>query len=574
MPKDIIIRIGGEGGEGVISAGDMLAQASTRAGLEVLTFRTFPAEIKGGYAMYQLRVSPEKVLSHGDTFHIFVAFNGEAYEMNKCLLNPGTVLVYDGPGGDFEPESLDGVVQYPVPMTRISKVDLLSHISKNMVALGAIMQIFSFPVESLKDLIRLKFKKKGEDVVAMNIKALEAGAEYVRTHIKKVDNFYVPQARPVEDAIMLSGNEAIGLGALVAGCRFFSCYPITPATDIANWLSRYLPKANGVVIQAEDEIASLAQVIGASYAGVKAMTGTSGPGLDLMIELLGFASMAELPIVIADVQRGGPSTGLPTKSEQSDLFLAAMGGHGDFPRIVLAAASVEDCFYLTVEAFNLAERYQIPVIILSDGALAFRTEKIRRPDLSKINIISREIYSGNGGYQRYAVTETGISPMSIPGQKGRYIATGLEHSETAAPKYSPDYHTKMTEKRFKKIANIEDEFPAPESEGDEKGDIGIISWGLTQCAVREAVRNCVDEGLKVRALYPKILFPVPVKAIRSFASTVKKVLIPEVNYQGQFAGLVTAYAGIDPVRFNIYGGMPFTPSQIRSQIREKIKEII
>ncbi len=569
MAKDLVIRIGGEGGEGVISTGDMLAQASARAGLEVLTFRTFPAEIKGGYAMYQLRVSPEKVLSQGDTFHVFVAFNGEAYEMNRGLLIPGTVLVYDGPGGDFEPEPMEGVIQYPIPMTKISKIELVNPISKNMVALGAVMQLFSFPIDSLKELIGAKFKKKGENVVEMNIKALEAGAAYVRSNIKKTDRFYVQTAQPREDVIMVSGNEAVGLGALVAGCRFFSCYPITPATDIANWLSRHLPKANGVVVQAEDEIASLGQVIGASFAGAKAMTGTSGPGLDLMLELLGFASMAEIPIVIADVQRGGPSTGLPTKSEQSDLFLAARGGHGDFPRIVLAAATIEDCFYLTVEAFNLAERYQIPVILLSDGALAFRTEKIKRPDLSKIRIINRELYSGNGEFQRYAVTETGISPMSIPGQAGgRYIASGLEHSETAAPKYSPDYHTLMTEKRFKKLANIEEEFPEPECEGGREGDIGIISWGLTQCAVREAIRNCADDGLSVKALYPKLLFPVPVKAIRRFASTVKKVIIPELNYQGQFAELVAAHAGIDSIRFNLYGGLPFTPDQIRKKIKE------
>ena len=571
MAKDIVIRIGGEGGEGVISIGDMLSQASMRSGLEVLTFRTFPAEIRGGYAMYQLRVSPEKVLSHGDTFHILVAFNREAYEVNKSLLKPGTVLVYDGPDAEIDPEPIDGVIQYPVPMTRISKVELLNPISKNMVALGAVMQLFSFPIDSLKGLIKAKFKKKGDHVIEMNIKALDAGAEYVRSNIKKIDRLYVQTAQPKKDVIMLSGNEAVGLGALVAGCRFFSCYPITPATDIANWLAKHLPKANGVVVQAEDEIASLGQVIGASYAGVKAMTGTSGPGLDLMVELLGYASMAEIPIVIADVQRGGPSTGLPTKSEQSDLFLAAKGGHGDFPRIVLATATIEDCFYLTVEAFNLAERYQIPVILLSDAALAFRTEKIKRPDLSKIKIINREIYSGNGEFQRYAVTETGISPMSMPGQTGgRYMATGLEHSETAAPKYSPDYHTKMTEKRFKKISNIEDEFPEPECEGEKTGDIGIISWGLTQCAVREALKDLADEGIKVKALYPKLLFPVPVKAIRRFASTVNRVLIPELNYQGQFAELIAAHAGIYSIRFNLYGGLPFTPDQIRKKIREII----
>ena len=571
MGKDIIIRIGGEGGEGVISAGDMLAQASARAGLEVLTFKTFPAEIKGGYAMYQFRVSAEEILSHGDTFNIFVAFNAEAYEVNKGFLKPGTVLVYDGPDSDVDPKPVEGVVQYAVPITRISKVDLSSPISKNMVALGAVVQLFSFPMDSLVELVRNKFKKKGEDVVNVNLKALEAGAEYVRSNIKKTDNFYVQPKKPEGDAIMLSGNEAIGLGALVAGCQFFSCYPITPATEIAIWLAKHLPKTNGVVVQAEDEIASLGHVIGASYAGAKAMTGTSGPGLDLMIELLGFASMAELPLVIADVQRGGPSTGLPTKSEQSDLFLAARGGHGDVPRIVLAAATIEDCFYLTVDAFNLSEKYQIPVIILSDGSLAFRTEKIKRPDLSKISIINREVYSGNGDFRRYEITDSGISPVSLPGQaSGQYIATGLEHSESAAPKYSAEYHTLMTEKRFRKIENIEDEYTASEYDGSGNEDIGIISWGLTQCSVREAVKRCREKGIRVSALYPRMVFPVPVKAIRKFASTVKKVLMPEVNYQGQFAELVKAHAGIDPVRYDIYGGLPFTPEQIEAKIKEVI----
>ncbi len=571
MGKDIIIRVGGEGGEGVISAGDMLAQASARAGLEVLTFKTFPAEIKGGYAMYQFRVSSEKILSHGDTFDIIVAFNAEAYEVNKGLLKPGTVLVYDGPGGDADPKPIEGVIQYAVPMTKISKIDLVSPISKNMVALGAVVQLFSFPMDSLVELVREKFRKKGEDVVNINLKALEAGAEYVRSNIKKIDNFHVQAKKQDSDVIMLSGNEAIGLGALVAGCRFFSCYPITPATEIANWLAKHLPKANGVVVQAEDEIASLGHVIGASYSGVKAMTGTSGPGLDLMTELLGFASMAELPLVIADVQRGGPSTGLPTKSEQSDLFLAARGGHGDFPRIVLAAATIEDCFYLTIDAFNLAEKYQIPVILLSDGSLAFRSEKIRRPDIAKLKIINRDVYSGNGEFKRYENTDSGISPISYPGQAGgRYIATGLEHSESAAPKYSPDFHTLMTEKRFRKIENIEDEYTATEYDGNGSADVGIISWGLTRCSVREAVKRCRDKGLSVSALYPRMVFPVPVKAIRKFAATVRKVLIPEVNYQGQFAELVSAHAGIDSIRYDIYGGLPFTPDQIEAKIKEVI----
>jgi len=570
---DLIIRIAGEGGEGVISAGDFLMQAATRLGLEVVTFKTFPAEIKGGYALSQVRISDEPILSQGDSFNILVAFNGEAYGVNKNALTPGTVLVYDYPGGDFEPEEHPGVFMYPVPMSRIAKDELVSYISKNMVALGAVAELFGISMESLKTSIRDKFIRKGQDVVDINHRAVEAGAAYVRNHLEKRDPFKFPASRPPKDVIILEGNQAIALGAITAGCRFYSCYPITPATTIANYLSELMLQVNGYVYQAEDEIASIGNCLGASFAGIKAMTGTSGPGLDLMSELIGLASMAEIPVVIVDVQRGGPSTGMPTKHDQSDLFAACFGSHGDTPKIVLAASNVEENFYLTIEAFNLAERYQIPVIFLSDASLAIRVEAIKTPDPSRIKIVNREVYSGptteEEKFLRYRLTESGVSPIGIPGTKGAaYAATGLEHSEDSGPRTNPETRTVMTEKRWRKLAHIEDEWYPVEREGDQHAEVGIISWGLTQSVVREAMQRLRAKGLKVAALYPKMLWPLPVKAIESFGATVKKVLVPEANYQGQFADLIQAKTSVRPIKYNVYRGEPFIPKEIEKKVEE------
>lgn len=573
MAKDLIIRIAGEGGEGVISSGDFLMQAAARLGLEVVTFKTFPSEIKGGYALSQVRVSEEPILSQGDSFNILVAFNGEAYAVNKKSLIPGTVMVYDFPGGDFEPEEHPGVCMYPVPMSKIAKDVLVSYISKNMVALGAMAELFGIGMDSLKSSIHDKFIRKGTEVVETNYKAIEAGADYVRKNLKKSDPFMFPASRPQKDVIILEGNQAVALGALTAGCRFFSCYPITPATSIANYLSELMLQANGYVYQAEDEIASIGNCLGASFAGVKTMTATSGPGMDLMSELIGLATMAELPVVIVDVQRGGPSTGMPTKHDQSDLFAACFGSHGDTPKIVLAASNVEENFYLTIEAFNLAERYQMPVILLTDASLAIRVEAIKTPDPSKIRLVNRETYKGVtegvGKFQRYRVTDSGISPVGIPGTSGAsYAATGLEHSEDSGPRTNPDTRMIMTEKRWRKIANLEEEWSPVERDGEEGAEVGIISWGLTQSVVKEAVLRLKAKGLKVAALYPKMLWPLPVKAIESFAASVNKVLVPEANYQGQLADLIRSRTTVVPVKYNVYRGEPFIPAEIEKKVEE------
>ena len=571
LPKnDLIIRIGGSGGEGVISVGDLITQACARAGLDVYTFKTFPAEIKGGYAMYQVRASTERLYNQGNTFDVFCAFNGEAYDMNHARMKPGTALVYDSTA-DFEPDIPPGVHAYPIPMTQAAK-EMSSIRVKNMLALGSLSLLFNVPEIALREVIASKFKKKGDVVVQANLDAFERGRE-LAAELQKTDPWTLGTPTDKRDVVVLSGNNAIGLGSLIAGLEFFAAYPITPATEVAIYVAKHLPKRAGTLIQAEDEIAAISQVLGASYAGKKAMTATSGPGLSLMSEMLGMAFMSEMPCVIVNVQRGGPSTGLPTKHEQSDLFLAIHGAHGDSGRIVLSVENVADCISLTVVAFNLAEKYQCPVILLSDGSLAFSTQSVPYPNPDDFPIVNRKRWEGEGEYKRYALTEDGISPMADPGTHGgMHIATGLEHNEAGLPNYTADNHEAMQHKRFRKLDRVVDDVaPVEVDAGDsELADMGIIAWGSTIGVVREALQRLRAEGFAVKGFYPKLLHPLPVAQFESFGASCKRLLLPEVNFQGQLAHFVRAETSLKPESYTICGGLPFTPEMIVKKVREML----
>ena len=567
--RDLTIRVAGEGGEGVVSTGDFMTAACARAGLEVYTFKTFPAEVKGGYCLFQMRTSDEPVYNQGDSFDVFVAFNGEAYELNKHLLVPGTVLVWDGPGGDFEPEIPEGVISYAIPMTQTSK-ELGSIRSKNMVALGAVSTLFNVNEDTLIEVLTNKFEKKGADVLGFALKSFEAGKKLGQSH-EKTDPYAIVEGKQGKDNIVIAGNEACGLGGILGGLEFFSAYPITPATEVAKYVSAHIPKTGGTLIQAEDEIASLAQVLGASYAGKRSMTSTSGPGLALMSELIGMATMSETPCLIIDVQRGGPSTGLPTKHEQSDLFLAVHGGHGDSPRIVMSVENVKDCIHMTAQALNIAEKYQSPVILCSDGSLAFSTQTVERPNPNDFEIINRKRWDGKSEYKRYEFTDDLISPMCDPGvEGGEHVATGLEHTETGAPNFTPEWHERNADKRFDKLKPLIDDLGPQEVDGDrdEEVDVGIISWGSTIGVVREAIQRLRAEGVKVKGFYPKLMYPMPVKEYEAFASKCKKILVPEVNYQGQLSFFIRAETSIDPIPYTICGGLPFTPAMIVDKVKE------
>lgn len=569
MKTDVVFRIGGEGGEGVISCGEILTLACARMGLEIYTFRSYPAEIKGGPAMFQVRTSREFLLSQGSDIDVLVCFNQEAYDRHaKDLRKDGQgVVVYDSSSTQPE-EGLDALL-YGVPVSEMAKLEVRNYLTKNIIFLGILSKLFGIDFSILETIIREKFGRKGEAILNLNFQALKLGYQQAEKNHSKKDDFFI-ESKPSDHRLVLSGNQALALGAVQAGMRFYAGYPITPATDIMELLARELPRFGGTVVQAEDEIAAIGMVLGASFSGVKAMTASSGPGIDLMTEFLGLASMAEIPCVIIDCQRAGPSTGMPTKTEQSDLKHAIHSGHGDAPRIVMALSSVEDAFYGMIRAFNYAVRCQMPVIVLSDQYLAQRTATVRKPDVMKVQV--EEILKPTSGelehFKRFRATESGVSPVTTPGTPGGgFSATGIEHDEDCELSYEPDNHRRMTEKRWKK-ANLLLQGPDLfRRYGALDAEVGIVGWGSSEGVIREAVAQATAKGYRVAAFHPKLLHPVA-NELGDFVRSVKTVIVPELNFTGQFAREIRARYLVDVVQLNKVTGLPFTPNEILKKIEE------
>ena len=567
--SSVVIRLAGESGEGVISSGDILTQAAARGGYWTQTFRTYPAEIKGGPCMYQVRIGDERIYSHGKWVDLLVCFNQEAWDLHWSSLHPEGVILYDDSEvelpADFLPRAR------PVRMDKLAKEIGGSLRAKNMVAVGAVSAVIAFDTTPIEELVLRRFAHK-QGVADANIAALHAGAGEADD---LAGTLSIPPPPEVEaDRILLSGNQAICLGAVAAGVRYFAGYPITPASDILEWLSAKLPSMGGITIQCEDEIASLASVVGASYTGAKAMTATSGPGLSLMSELIGYAGTAEIPCVIVDAQRGGPSTGLPTKTEQSDLQHALYGGHGEAPRVVVAPVSVEDCFWAAIDAVNYSERYQVPVILLTDQGLATRLEVIHKPDPHRVEVWDRKTSADAGGeYKRYEYTPDSISPMGLPGEPGgQYVATGIEHDELGHPGYTPEIHVGMQTKRWAKLEPLRNGLARHEVHGDERPEVAVIGFGSTYGPVREAVDMARADGLSVGAFYPRVLGPFPSEKVLEFTAGARCVVVPEVNFTGQLARLVRGECGI-PVRSHAKSdGLPFTAEDVHAIIVQEATE--
>jgi 2-oxoglutarate ferredoxin oxidoreductase subunit alpha len=568
--SNVVIRLAGESGEGVISSGDILTQAAARGGYWTQTFRTYPAEIKGGPCMYQVRMGDHQIFSHGKWVDLLVCFNQEAWDLHHDSLHPEGVILYDDTAVEIPADYLHRA--RPVRMEKLAKEIGGSLRAKNMVAVGAVTGVISFDTRPIEELVLRRYAHK-QGVADANIAALHAGEDEA-ADLKGT----LAIADPVEveeDRILLSGSQAIGLGAVAAGVRYFAGYPITPASDILEWLSAKLPTVGGVTIQCEDEIASLASVLGASYAGTKSMTATSGPGLSLMTELLGYAGTAEIPCVIIDAQRGGPSTGLPTKTEQSDLQHALYGGHGEAPRVVLAPTSVEDCFWSAIDAVNYSERFQVPVILLTDQGLATRMEVIHRPDTSRVELWPRKTAAGIDAdeYKRYAYTEDSVSPMGIPGQPtGQYVATGIEHDELGHPGYTGEIHVGMQTKRWAKLEPLRNGLVRHVVHGDERPEIAVIGFGSTYGPVREAIDLARAQGLSVGAFYPRVLGPFPVESVVEFTANARRVIVPEVNFTGQLARLVRAECGLGVESHAKSDGLPFTAEDIHAIIIQEATE--
>ena len=549
--SEAVIRIAGNSQDGIQSIGGFLARLAGRSEQEVMTMMTIPSTISGGPSIFQVRLGSGEVLSAGDQADVLLAFYNHSYEGHIGNLREGGIVVYDSDHVDPNEEWLVKYRHIGIAISSLT-VEAIGGTTrdkgKNIFALGLIGRMFNLNLEKLEGLINERFAAKGESVVKPAMDAFQAGYRYHSDDISNLFEFSISDVDRTNQVVM-SGNEAIGYGLIAAGVRFGAAYPITPWSDIMEMLRRELPKYGGAFIQCEDEIAAVSMAIGAGYAGRVSVTGSSGPGISLKTEAIGWAVMAEVPLVVVDIQRGGPSTGLPTNVEQSDLNIACFGGHGDSPRVVLAASDVEDCFYTAMEAVDIARRYSVPVMLLSDQAIATRIEAFEEPKLKEICQDLSPDLTPVPTHKPYDLeSETGASHHRPPGTRiedGRYpVATGLEHDEWGHPTSSPDLHDAMTKKRRNKIDFLSKELPVPEVYGADSGEVLLVGWGSTTGPLYEAVDKSLEKGEFLSAIKIRHINPLP-NGLEDIFSKFKKIYVVEMNDggvhgYGQLAGLLRA----------------------------------
>lgn len=578
--EDLIIGIAGAGGDGVISAGESLITAAALEGFHGIMTKSFGSQIRGGEASCRLRIATHPVLNPNGTLDVAVALNWDDFRRfgGELPVESKTIVIYESNTGvDPDKLPLEGVkpaTVFSVPIAELAEKNAGTLKAKNIVITGLLSGWFGIGSESMLAGIRKKFAKKGVEIVEGNARAFQAGFEFALAHPLPQDRRLLPQSSG-RSKLLTDGNDMCGAAAIFAGCTFFSGYPITPSTEIMQFLDREIWKYGGTVMQAEDEISGVGAVVGASFAGKKAMTATSGPGMSLKTEILGLASIAELPLVCVNVQRGGPSTGIPTKAEQSDLFQAVFSAHGDCLRPVLAPISVGDVFGITVEAFNIAEHYQTPVIVLSDQEIAQRKEIVPPIDTSAFPLVERRRPTDAEltNYTRFRITESGISPLSHPGMLGgNYLASGIEHNEQGRPTANGEMHDKMNQKRFRKFNPLKTRRDLFIVEGDSDAPIALVSWGSIAGVAMEALRLAKSEGLHVKLLVPKLLYPVVKPVYQDFFSSVKRGLFIEQSFQGQLYRLVKMYVDIPPLvkAFSKSGSNPISPLEVLKRMREMV----
>ena len=537
---EAVIRIAGNSQDGIQAIGGFLARLAGRSEQEVMTFMTIPSTISGGPSIFQVRIGSGEVLSAGDEADVLLAFYQHSYEDHIGSLKKGGIVLYDADHVESKPEWLEIYRHVGVRISALT-VEAIGGTAKdkgkNIFALGLLANMFDLNVPKLEQLIAERFGGKDQSIVNNALSAFHAGHGYSFGGV--VETYRLAESqRHISSQVVMNGNEALAYGMIAAGVRFGTAYPITPWSDVMEILRRELPKYGGTFIQCEDEIASICMALGGSYAGRLAVTGTSGPGLSLKTEALGWAVMAEMPLIIIDVQRGGPSTGLPTQVEQSDLNIAVYGSHGDAPRVVIAPADVEDCFYTAIEAVNIARKYSVPVIILSDQAISTRIEAFAMPDLEKVCQELPLDLTPVAEHKPYDLAAPdGISYHKPPGTRianGIYpIATGLEHDQFGHPTGSPKLHIAMTAKRRKKLQKLAATLPTPKVYGPERGDVLLVGWGSTQGPIKEAVDRLRAEGFQVSSLHIRNIHPLPPGLDKVF-SGFQQVVTVEINDEGLY----------------------------------------
>lgn len=581
MKAQVSWKVGGQQGEGIESTGEIFATAMNRKGYYLYGYRHFSSRIKGGHTNNKIRVSTTPVHAISDDLDILIAFDQETIVLNHHEMREDSVILADSKAKPEKPE--DCKAQFIVlPFTEIAK-ELGTPLMKNMVAIGATAALMQLQTETFETLIQNMFEKKGEKVVQLNIEALNEGYRVMSEQRENITGDFILEEGSGAPHLYMIGNDAIGLGAITGGSRFMAAYPITPASEIMEYMIDNLPKVNGTVILTEDEIAAATMAIGANYAGVRAFTASAGPGLSLMMEAIGLSGMTETPLVIVNTQRGGPSTGLPTKQEQSDLMQMIYGTHGDIPKIVLAPTDAEDAFYLTVEAFNLAEEYQCPVIVLSDLQLSLGKQTVPNLDYQRVEIrrgatitedIEREA-DDKAYFKRYALTESGVSPRPIPGVKGGiHHVTGVEHNEEGKPSEAANNRQAQMDKRMKKTEQLLIEAPV-EGQVEEEVDVLFIGFISTKGAIEEGVQRIKDAGHTAAHMQIRQLHPFPTETVQNAVNKAQKVIVVEHNYQGQLANIIkmNVQLGDKLIKQTKYDGTPFLPKEIETKGLEIVNQL-
>jgi len=580
--SEAVIRIAGNSQDGIQAIGGFLARLAGRSEQEVMTFMTIPSTISGGPSIFQVRIGSGEVLSSGDEADVLLAFYQHSYEGHINSLKKGGIVLYDSDHVEAKPElekdyhhigiRISGLTVEAIGGTAKDK-------GKNIYALGLIAKMFDLNLPKLEKLITERFTGKDESIVKNALSAFHAGYANSLGGVLETFKFVDSQSKGGHQIVM-NGNEALAYGLIAAGVRFGAGYPITPWSDIMELLRRELPKYGGTFMQTEDEIAAISMAIGGSYAGRVAVTGSSGPGISLKTEALGWAVMAEMPLVIVDVQRGGPSTGLPTNIEQSDLNIACFGGHGDSPRVVIAPADVEDCFYTAIEAVNIARKYSVPVIILTDQGIATRIEAFTEPNLEKICQDISPDFKPVADHKPYDLSAPdGITQHLPPGtriESGKYpIVTGLEHDEFGHPTGSPKLHMQMMAKRRKKLQALGATLPTPKVYGPNEGNVLLVGWGSTQGPIKEAVDRARAAGDSVSSLHIKHLNPLP-PGLENIFSGFNHILVVEMNDEGlygfgQLAALLRARYCDPKIRgINKTDGLTFKVKEVLERAKASV----
>ncbi|MBI2850380.1 MAG: 2-oxoacid:acceptor oxidoreductase subunit alpha [Chloroflexi bacterium] len=568
MNSHLNVMVGGEAGQGVQSVGFILAKAFARGGYHIFADQDYESRIRGGHNFYRVRVADSKIAAIAEAVDVLVALNKETIELHQKEVAAKGVIVFDN-------EKITDVAGIPsafgVPLERLAVEQAGDKVMTNTVALGAALGLVRYDFAVSEQVLREYFK--GGDISANNIKAARAGCKYVQENYHgDFDRFLSPISQVKR--MLLNGNDAISLGAIAAGCKFVAAYPMTPTTSIMEYMAAKADEFGLAMVQAEDEISAINMAIGAGYAGVRAMTATSGSGFCLMTEGLGLAGITETPVVIVEGQRPGPAVGLPTRTEQGDLQFVLYAHQGDFPRAVLAPGTFEDCFWLTVKAFNLAEKYQLPVLVMTDHHLASSYGTIEKFDISKVAIerglLVSDKEANDSAYKRHLITESGISPRAFPGQGKALVVTDAdEHDEAGHLIEDADTRTRMMDKRLRKLTGLSKEISPPELYGSAETDTLLIGWGSTRGAIREATDILCQEGSSVSSLYLSELWPFPSGNIAGLLDKAKRSFVIESNATGQMSRLIRTETGKKTGTILKYDGRPFTPNEIVQAIKKE-----